>query len=267
MSTQSRGPARRLSALLVLFCFAGIACAQQQSSANEAIGTSSFRPIYATDWRNGLDPKMSVQRAREEDISVVSDPTMAGRKALRVHIEKSEDFKRVANGSPRAEVLLPPAASIAPGHDYLIQWSTFLPANVEFDEKQMEIITQIHQGDLSGPPPFMLTLTGQDYTVSERGGNNTVYGHGALIRHADADRARWVNWTLRYTPDATGHHAATSLLKDGVEVFASRGLPNAYPGEQSAYLKLGVYKPGWQSLPTSVSTIELLFGSLSIAEH
>lgn len=237
-----------------------------------AIDTNSvpgvYRTIYSTDWRHGIDPAMPVQEARSDDVTVVDDPVAPERNALRVHVARDEDFVHVANGSPRAEILLPRAIGFASGHDYLIRWSTFLPTDFSFDLDQMQIITQIHQSaETGGPPPFMLTLLGTSYTVSERGGIYTRHGHGLRFGCADCDIGRWIHWALHYVPDASGKIAQTQLWKDGEKVFESRGLANSYPGETHAYLKIGIYKPGWVLLPSTISETQVLYGALTVAER
>jgi Polysaccharide lyase len=236
-------------------------------SSNDNTLIGEYATIYAADWESGLDPAIVVQAAEPNDITVVVDPLMPARRAVNVDVRRDEDFSRVANGLPRAELLLPPTIGFASGHDYLIRWATFLPADFSFDLDQMQIITQIHQSaETGGPPPFMLTLLGTSYTVSERGGHDTVHGHGPAFCCADHDTGKWVRWVLHYVPDATGRTARTQLWKNGVEVFESKGLPNAYPGETHAYLKLGVYKPGWLTSPSTISETRLLYGPLTIAE-
>ncbi|MFM0289997.1 heparin lyase I family protein [Paraburkholderia megapolitana] len=244
-----------------------MAGALSQEEVANGIAGAGFQLVFETSWKNGFERGMGTQAAQPADVAVVDDPLSPGHKAVRIHIGKDENFAHVANGLPRAELLLPQSVHFETGREYLIRWSTLLPAGFRFDSQKMAIVTQIHQSALSGSPPFMLTLLGPDYTASERGGTNTVHGRGARICCASSDVARWVHWALYYTPDASGHRAITQLWKDGVKVFDSHGMPNAYPDEQRAYLKLGVYKPGWQQTPSDIDEITLFYGPVSVQQR
>lgn len=230
-----------------------------------AIVFDGYRTLYSTDWSAGLDPAIGVQSAKSEAIEVVADPVRPAQRAVRASISRDDDFSHVANGSPRAELVFSRVTSIANGNDYLIRWSTYLPESFVFDAAQMQIIAQVHQGPASGPPPIMLTLDNASYTFSERGGENTKYGRGPRVCCAAQDRGKWVEWSLRYLPDATGARAITQLWKDGHSVYESKGVPNAYPNDHHAYFKLGLYKPGWHREPSTVDEMTLYYGPMSIA--
>jgi Polysaccharide lyase len=235
-----------------------------QEESELAIPASFYHTVYATDWSGGIDAAIGMQSPEPGAVSVVSDPVSHQRKAVRVSIARDQIYAGVANGSPRAELVFSNLVRFEVGRDYLIQWSTYLPASFEFDTAQMQVITQIHQGVASGPPPIMLTLSGSDYTFSERGGEHTEHGRGPRICCAAQDRGKWVHWALRYVPDSSGRQAVTQLWKDGRPVYLAGGAPNAYPDDRQAYLKLGLYKPGWHLQPSHVNTLMLLYGPVSV---
>lgn len=228
---------------------------------------STYDALYTSDWADGIPSQVGIQ-SNPGDISVVADPLVPGRNALRATISRNEDFTNVANGTPRAEVLFPTPVTFAQGKDYLIRWSTFLPTAFAFDSKQLVIITQIHQSLPTGSPTIALGLLGTQYGISERGGSNpAVASGGKWLCCADADRGQWVNWTLRYVPDETGRHSSLVLYKNGVSVYAVQGVPNAYASDQSAYLKMGLYKAGWKSQPSDVDQITMFFGPVYISRR
>ncbi|QIN60058.1 Polysaccharide lyase [Caballeronia sp. SBC1] len=228
---------------------------------------ATYDPLYVADWRGGIDPEIDVQ-SNPGDISVVADPVVPGRNALRASISITENFSGVANGTPRAEVLFPAPVTFAQGKDYLIRWSTFLPIGFVFDSKQLVIVTQIHQSLTTGSPTIALGLLGTQYGISERGGSNpTVASGGKWLCCADADRGKWVNWALRYVPDETGQHSSLELYKDGTSVYAVQGAPNAYMTDQSAYLKMGLYKAGWKTQPSDVTQITMFFGPVYVSQR
>ncbi len=225
---------------------------------------STYDSLYTIDWRGGLDSTLSLQQANVGDISVVNAPSMSGHKALRVSISKSEDFSHVANGLPRAELVFPAPVRFTQGRDYLVRWSTYIPQEYRFDSS--EIIAQIHQGPASGSPPIMLTITGGDYTFSERGSSESGQGTTFRICCAAMDQGKWIHWALRYVPDAEGTHASTQFWKDGTSVYASRGTPNAYPRDNASFLKMGLYIPGgWKQ--ADPGPIVLFYGPVSVGRR
>jgi hypothetical protein len=58
----------------------------------------------------------------------------------------------------------------------------------------------------------------------------------------------------------------TQLSKDSRLVFTLQGVPNAYIGARDAYLKLGLYKAGWNISPSEVSEMTLFFGPVSVSK-
>lgn len=225
---------------------------------------STYDTSYAFDWQTGIDPSISIQRSNPADISLVSDPVVSGRKVVRVSVSPGESFGSAPIGIPQAQLALQKPLSFSQGKDYLVRWSTFLPATLPANSSQ--IVAQIHQGLSSGLPPIALSIVGANYTFSELGGSPIKQTLAAQFCCSTVDQGKWVNWALRYVPDSSGDHAQTQLWKDGVSVYASRGQPNAYPGDNSAYLTLGVNMPGgW---PTNASTpVTILFGPVSAGQH
>ncbi len=242
------------------------ACAVEQTSEIPTQRLPVFHTLFSTNWAHGFDPAIDIQSSNARDLVVVNDPLSPDRHAVKVNIQRGEDYSHVANGTPRGELVFARAAEIVSGHEYRIEWSTLLPADFVSDDEQMQIIMQIHQTDTwVGSPPIMLQLQGSDYLFSERGGLDTRQSHNILLHGADADRGKWVHWLLSYRPDSTGERAQTELWKNGQQVFASRGHQNAYPEERHAYLKLGVYKPSWQTFRSKVSETGLFYGPVSIS--
>jgi hypothetical protein len=254
---------RSASAVIVATATIGIACASGQ--AND-VGPNDFHPVYVSKWQDSVID-LGVQAARPSDVQRVADPVTPEKWAIRVRLRRDEDFSRVVNGAPRAEFTLPKYVVLRTGKEYLIRWRIYLPTDFEFDEQQMEIVTQFHQGTRNGLPPIMLTLLGDGYEFSVRGGAHTRHGVGLRMCCAAADRGRWVEWMMRYAPDASGRDAVTQLWKDGVHVFDGSGKPNAYPDDDKAYLKFGVYKPEWQKLPSDIERIALYFSDVRVEER
>jgi hypothetical protein len=217
--------------------------------------------LYHTDWQDGIAPRLIVQ-ANPGDITVVVDPKQVYRRVLKVTIDRSEDFSRIANGAPRAEILLPVRFTL--GKTYHVRWATMLPMNESFDARQLVIVTQIHQGPKTGgPPPVALTMQASRYAISQR--SSPKFSVGQWLCCADSDVGKWVNWELLYRPDDSGKVSLTELRRDGALVFSAAGSANAYLGDQDAYLKIGLYKPGWKLKSTDVESVSMLYGPLTIS--
>lgn len=213
--------------------------------------------VYSTHFESGIDSNLMIQAPKSDSIQAVS---LQQAPAIRVTINKGDDYSRVANGAPRGEISFGGACRFSRGREYLIRWSTFLPDDFEFDSQQPEGIAQIHEGARAGSPPFGLMLNGTIYEVR-------VQGKPASERVADAasDRGKWVQWSLRYKPDDTGSGAITELYKDNKIIFNANGITNAWAGDDAGYFKIGVYKWWWQSRPSNVSVRTLYFGDVRIA--
>ncbi|SAK72844.1 heparin lyase I family protein [Caballeronia ptereochthonis] len=233
----------------------GALCAQNQ------------QVLYQTNWQDGLDPHFGVQ-ANSGDIAIVADPAGEYTKALQTTIRLSEDFSHVANGVPRAELLFPSPVRFAQSQTYRVRWSTMLPPGTQFDARQFVIITQINQGTWLGGPTLALALQGKRYAISQRGGGrHDTVSAGKWLCCADADVGKWVHWELIYGPQESGKNAVTELRRDGKQVFLAQDVPNAYPGVQNAYLKIGLYKPDWQKEATDVAQVSLLYGPVTVSRE
>lgn len=225
---------------------------------------NTYGASYAFDWQNGIDPTIGIQRSSPVDITVVRDPVVSGRNAARVSVTPGENFTSAPAGIPQAELIFQKPLRFTQGKDYLIRWSTFVPPAFPFGSSQM--IAQIHQGASSGSPPIALSIVGSNYTFSELGGTPLTQQRVFQLCCATADQGKWVNWALRYVPDGTGQHAQTQLWKDGISVYASRGKPNAYSGDNASYFAIGLYlSGGWQA--NASNPVALLFGPVSAAQR
>lgn len=251
--------------ILTAAAFVAVLAASSAASAQQAPDptTSGWSNVFSSDWRNGIDPVIEVQRATPDDLVSVMDPVRPGQKALQATVDTDEDFSAVANGSPRAEIVFPRSINFAAGNEYLIRWSTFIPRDVELNPKYPAVITQIHQGPLAGSPPISLMVRGAHYQLWERDGSlSTVPGPDICC--SDAERGAWVKWVLDYVPDSTGIRSSTRLWKNDVLVHVSQDVPNAYPNDAAAYLKMGIYGPGWKTTALGPLRMRLLLGPVSI---
>lgn len=255
--------------VMLLACVLAVPALSNAESQAALPDDSAWTRMEHVDWRNGLSSAVSPQ-ANPGDVEIVLDPEDSSRKVLRATITRRESYTHVANGTPRAEVLFREPATFAQGSDYLVRWSTYIPRDFEFDSKQMVIISQILPSAKEGGhgPTVALTLLGANYYISTRGGVQVQRTTaGAKLCCADGDKGKWIHWALRYIPDDSGQQSLTQLWKNGVSVFLSEHIPNAYLGDQHAYLKIGLYKAGWENEASDAEVQTLLYGPVSILKR
>jgi hypothetical protein len=265
-SVSSRLSFSRVRSVILLACALIVPALSNAEPHATPPDEAVWNRVTRADWGDGLSSVVSVQ-ANPGDIEIVPDPDNSSRKVLRATIARRESYTQVANGKPRAEVLVREPATFAQGSDYLVRWSTYIPRDFQFDGKQMVIVSQILPSSEKAAhgPTVALTLLGTNYNISTRGGfhvQNTTAG--ATLCCADDDKGKWVNWTLRYIPDDSGQRALTQLWKNDELVFRSEHVPNAYLGDQHAYLKIGLYKAGWEKEPSDSEVQTVLYGPVSI---
>ncbi|KNH10002.1 hypothetical protein BRCH_01954c [Candidatus Burkholderia brachyanthoides] len=231
-----------------------------------ATAQGKSRDLFSIDWREGIDARLELQRASPEAIRIVGLDRPDMRIAIEFTIERSTNYRGVANSTPRAEVSFNRFLHFAPGREYVIRWQTLIPEDYHFDTRQPELIAQIHQGPAAGYPPFALFIAGNgQYEVH----NRTNERRDAVTRLFGTpldDCGHVVDWLLRYVPDDTGRQALTELSKDGRVVFQLTGKANAYRNDDGAYLKLGLYKAAWQHAPSDVDRRSLYYGRVSVQE-
>lgn len=239
-------------------------CTEMGQRAINDSNASARVLLYKSDWSAGVSQRLWVQ-ANRGDIEVVDDPLGMRGKVLKVSINRDENFDRIANGVPRSEVLFPMPVRFAQGKEYVITWSTFLPPDLQFDYEQLAIIFQINQGHWLGGPTVALALKGNQYAISLHGGAlHEKISAGKWLCCADRDKGHWVDWELHYKPDDTGESGFTRLLRDGALIFDATKAPNAYPGVQDSYLKIGIYKPDWKKQFSDVRSMSVLYGVVSV---
>lgn len=183
------------------------------------------------------------------DITIL--PASIG-KVAKVSINKSENFSKVANGSPRAE--LQNRKILYTGKDYKIEWKTHLPPDFKFDNPDnRELFMQIHHTSGDGSPPVEVGLAGNKYYY-----DTASFGAPRKFSDASLDKGKWVSWVMHYKPSVTGG-ALTEIYKNG-QLLVSYAGKNAYP-TGNGYMKLGIYKWDWKnsSWPSIVTNRTIYF--------
>ncbi|SPB16627.1 hypothetical protein NOV72_03827 [Caballeronia novacaledonica] len=219
--------------------------------------------LFSTTWKSGI-PEVLEREALDGAIRVIKLNDVDLPQALEVTIGRNDDYRGITNGVPRAEISFSKVATFRRGVEYIVDWQTYFPDDFSVDSKQPEVISQIHQGEHAGFPTFALFITERgEYAVRTRSGDGRP-SMGARFGRVAEDKGRVVNWRLRYIPDDSGKVAVTELSKNEKIVFAANRAPNAYPSDDDAYFKIGLYKSAWQKKPSDVETRTLYYGPLSI---
>ena len=245
--------------------FGVLICSLATCIADPPLIPAGYRVLFQTHFDGGLDEAIGRQAATPDSLAVVDAPGGRQGRSVRVTMNQTDDFSKVANGSPRVELAFARQFHLEAGKDYLVEWSTFLPHVHAFDAKQPESIAQIHQSASTGSPPFMLYMKDDHYRAHIRGGpadrlTITKFDIGS----ADADRGKWIAWRLHYVPDSTGAKAILQLSKNGTPVAELSGKPNAYADDTKAYWKMGIYKWAWKRDASDVVTRTVFYGDLLV---
>ncbi len=199
--------------------------------------------------------------ANASSATVVTSPMGGKGNAMKLSINRTDDFSSVLNGSPRAELARIPDNYMYSGRDYIIKFKTYLPSDYKFDSNgNRDGLMQVHQTQSVGTSPlFLLGLDGSRYfSFSEPPYQSQVFDFWG---DATQDLGKWVSWSIHYKA-STGSNGMFELYKNGQLVSTING-PSSYEGD-GAYLKLGVYKWAWNN--TEIANRTVYYDDVSISE-
>lgn len=218
---------------------------------------------FATGSVLGRVAPWSRKEALFHELRVVTAPTRAGGKALRVEVNKHE--RNQGGGSWRAEVLTFNTGGDSGGHD-VVRWyglSTFVPADW-VNDPSTDIIFQFHEipdaGEDWRSPPLYLRVNDNKLEWNARWDSkplsvgNTPEG-SATIYTGPLVKGRWVDWVLTVRWDfRPGGNGFVEIWRDGTRQPVYNG-PNCYNDQKPLYLKAGLYRFGWDSTAFSQRVI------------
>ncbi len=190
--------------------------------------------------------------ANPESAVVVNAPGGKGGHAVKMSINRTDDFSDVINGRPRAELARVPDDYLYAGGDYYLNFKTYLPNDFQFDSNEnREGLMQIHQSNGLGVSPlFLFGLDGDKYfTFVEPPFQPQKFDFWGS---ASDDRGKWINWSLHYKA-STDNNGLYELFKNGKSVSSFEG-SNSYHND-GAYMKIGLYKWSWTSLDINNRTV------------
>lgn len=198
-------------------------------------------------------------------ISIVKAPKRNNIYALKISINKNDDYSTILNGCPRAEISrLSTADRFIQGKDYLIHFKTYLPDDFQIDNTgNRESIFQIHQVSNNGSPPVLLGIDSNKYFIFS---DNKIDKQKIMFfGKVTDDKGTWTDWIIHYLPsdDSKG---IFELYKNEKLIVKFTGA-NAYPKE-NGYIKFGIYKWGWNNPKVSISKVNtrtIFYSDVSIA--
>lgn len=247
---------KTLFILLLIVLMAGQKC--------YALSSSELTPLLITDFANGIIDPWGAQ-ANPGDISVVTDPVGSSIKAMKAHININEDFSKVANGSPRAEILNTKQQFVN-DNSYVIIFKTYLPQDfqAELTYTNPHSFFQVHQNISSGSPQLSLQIDKNNYlmtSTSSELANPQYKSVTKIIGTISGDLGKWVEWTILYKPSYSASGQVV-IWKNGLIVLVYNGVC-AYNGV-TGYPKFGLYKWNWKLTPTTTTDITTYFSNIGI---
>jgi hypothetical protein len=212
----------------------------------------SYQIFHNTAFVNGFDPCLIQQGS-----AMLTDAPGGGTgKVLKVDASR--------NGPAASGINFSGCNTFKLGREYMVTWTSFIPPDYITDKNQPEKIFEIHQGKGEGQSPLALSLHNGHYQADLHNGSKTHHyyvGPAGDMGKDSGDKGYWVRWSLHYRPDSTGKRSITDLYKNDVLVMTAPGVPNAYPQDNNAYLKVGIVK-NWTG--SGVTRRTLYFGDVAI---
>lgn len=206
------------------------------------------------------------KHSNDTAISIVKDPKLNNKYALKFSINKNDNYSSILNGAPRAEISrFSKSDRFIQGKDYLINFKTYLPDDFQLDsEGNREGIFQIHQTSNSGSPPVLLGIDNNKYFIFSE--IKIKPQKIMFFGNVTEDKGKWINWTVRYRPSEDSN-GIFELYKDKKPIVKFPGA-NTYPKE-NGYIKFGIYKWGWNNPKVAVSKVinrTVLYSDISFAK-
>ncbi len=191
--------------------------------------------LKIADFETGDLSQLPMQKAREDSITLVTEPVRAGKYAARTLLRASDP--EVHSGQ-RAEFSDGRRTTpIEMEKDYWYGLSIFIPEDFTLPAKSDAVLFQWHTQQ-GGPSPVLAIR------VNSRGWRITSDSDATAKRRTLAvlplQKGRWIDWVLhaRWSAEKKGFW---TLWQDGVEVVNERDIITQYPENLGPYAKFGQY--------------------------
>lgn len=204
-----------------------------------------------------------------EKTDIVHSPVRAGRRALRVTLDRGEH--REINNHRTDFWIRGMSTRFEFGREYWYGFSTYKPADWTPDPLA-ELFVQWVPGPGAqvgaGGPCLAIYLYGNEYRVRRRWGAGMQSYRNLWSGPVDQDLGRWVDWVFRVRWSATDDGTVT-VWKNGEQIVADQGR-NSVAGDYAPYFKFGIYKWPWKrpeaEAPSPVSRRVMFFDEIRIAD-
>lgn len=191
--------------------------------------------------------------ASPDRLSVVQDPVMEGRYALKATVVPGD---LVANGARAEVVLAGTRANYAyEGDELWYKWGTYFPADWE-QEAKWHVFTQWHQsldyGMGSPPVAFCIDKYGYMYLTRMSGYYDSLqqWDAGTLWR-APLIKGRWIEFVMHIKWSRDWNVGFIELWVDGVQVVPKTFTANL-DSDGMVYMKQGLYRDRTTSITQTV---------------
>jgi len=207
---------------------------------------------------------------RPDSARVVTTPVRAGRYAAEFVLRRSDS---VVSDGKRAELVVDGIGEV--GGEYWYGFSTMIPGDWRPDTKAGEVVAQwkgrpdSDLGESSDRSPSLaLRVKGEKWRITvqtdpspvtrDNGAPRRTVWQGKFTRDAWDDWVFHVRWSCR-------RDGLLQIWKNGKRIASWRG-PNAYNDKGKMYLKIGIYKPGWNdpAAPSDVDTRRIFHDEVRI---
>lgn len=211
----------RLTSLVFLIC-GGLVHAQQPL-------------LKVCDFETGDLSQLSLQKAQDDSITLVTSPVRSGKFAAKTLLRSSDPE---VNSGQRAEFSNGKRATkIEMGKDYWYGLSIFVPEDFSAPETSNAVLFQWHTQQGGPSPVLSIRVNAEGWLIN---GNAVATEKRRALARLPLIKGRWTDWVVhvRWSAKPDGFW---TIWKDGAEVVNEKNIITQYPEELGPYAKFGQY--------------------------
>lgn len=200
--------------------------------------------LRVADFETGDVSQLGTQKAREDSLSIVTEPVRAGKYAAKTLLRASDPE---VNSGQRAEFSDGKRMTkVEMEKDYWYGLSIYLPEEFAAPKESNAVLFQWHT-QVGGPSPVL--------AIRVREGEWLITGNATEKKRTLAKiplvKGRWVDWVVhvRWSAEKKGFW---TVWKDGVEVVKETDIITQYPEALGPYAKFGQYHSVSKEVPQNV---------------